>query len=66
MIALTPTLTIINPGTAVNAGSATGGVMEEPLIDTQTGEVIDTRTGLDQGAQEDPDLGTHLLRRPLF
>lgn len=57
--ALTPTLTIINPGTtAVNAGSATGGVMEEPLIDTQTGEVIDTRTGLDQGAQEDPDLGT--------
>lgn len=57
--ALTPTLTIINPGTsAVNAGSATGGVMEEPLIDTQTGEVIDTRTMLDQGAQEDPDLGT--------
>lgn len=57
--ALTPTLTIINPGTtAVNAGSATGGVMEEPLIDAQTGEVIDTRTMLDQGAQEDPDLGT--------
>lgn len=57
--ALNPTLTIINPGTtAVNAGSATGGVMEEPLIDTQTGEVIDTRTMLDQGAQEDPDLGT--------
>lgn len=57
--ALTPTLTIINPGTtAVNAGSATGGVMEEPLIDTQTGEVIDTRTMLDQGAQVDPDLGT--------
>ena len=57
--ALNPTLTIINPGTtAVNAGSATGGVMEEPLIDTQTGEVIDTRTMLDQGAQEDPELGT--------
>jgi len=57
--ALNPTLTIINPGTsAVNAGSATGGVMEEPKIDSQTGEVIDTRTMLDQGAQEDPDLGT--------
>lgn len=57
--ALNPTLTIINPGTtAVNAGSATGGVMEEPKIDTQTGEVIDTQTMLDQGAQVDPDLGT--------
>ena len=57
--ALTPTLTLINPGTtAVNAGSATGGVMEEPKIDAQTGAVTDTRTMLDQRAKVDPDLGT--------